>query len=45
MKLHGTYAFDEALATTIATALNASYSDKESGSEATAILKKKTVVA
>ena len=31
MKLHGTYAFDEALATTIATALNASYSDKASG--------------
>ena len=31
MKLHGTYAFDEALATTIATALNASHSDKVSG--------------
>jgi hypothetical protein len=31
MKLHGTYAFDEALAATIATALNASYSDKASG--------------
>jgi hypothetical protein len=31
MKLHGTYAFDEALSTTIATALNASYSDKASG--------------
>lgn len=31
MKLHGTYAFDEAFATTIATALNASYSDKASG--------------
>lgn len=30
MKLHGTYAFNEALATTIATALNASYSDKAS---------------
>jgi hypothetical protein len=30
MKLHGTYAFDEALSTTIATALNASYSDKAS---------------
>ena len=33
MKLHGTYAFNEALATTIATALNASYSDKASGHE------------
>jgi hypothetical protein len=31
MKLHGTYAFDEAFAATIATALNASYSDKASG--------------
>jgi hypothetical protein len=31
MKLHGTYAFDEAFATTISTALNASYSDKASG--------------
>ena len=31
MKLHGTYSFDEALSTTIATALNASYSDKASG--------------
>jgi hypothetical protein len=31
MKLHGTYAFDEDLAATIATALNASYSDKSSG--------------
>ena len=31
MKLHGTYAFNEAFATTIATALNASYSDKSSG--------------
>jgi hypothetical protein len=31
MNLHGTYAFDEAFAATIATALNASYSDKASG--------------
>ena len=31
MKLHGTYAFDEAFAATISTALNASYSDKASG--------------
>ena len=31
MKLHGTYAYDEAFAATIATALNASYSDKASG--------------
>lgn len=31
MKLHGSYAFDESFATTIATALNASYSDKASG--------------
>ena len=31
MKLHGTYAYDEAFASTIATALNASHSDKASG--------------
>lgn len=31
MKLHGTYPFDETLSVAIATALNASYSDKASG--------------
>ena len=31
MKLYGTYPFDETMSTTIATALNASYSDKASG--------------
>ena len=31
MKLHGTYAYDEAFAATISAALNASYSDKASG--------------